>query len=65
MSEQSFLAGIIIFGIVIIVLAYKIKKLEEKIETLEYNNDSFMEILLMIKNGAKIEKVEIGDDDNA
>lgn len=65
MSEQSFLAGIIIFGIVIIVLAYKIKKLEEKIETLEYNNDSFMEILYMIKNGAKIEKVEIGDDDNA
>ena len=42
MSEQSFLAGIIIFGIVIIILAYKIKKLEEKIE-----------------------KVEIGDDDNA
>ena len=65
MSEQSFLAGIIIFGIVIIILAYKIKKLEEKIETLEYNNNSFMEILCMIKNGAKIEKVEIGDDDNA
>lgn len=42
-----------------------INKLEKRIETLEYNNNSFMELLFILQNGGKIKNIEKGVDDNA
>lgn len=61
-SEKTLFIIFIIMFIIIFILLYMINKLEKRIETLEYNNNSFMELLFILQNGAKIEKIERGDD---
>lgn len=60
--DEVILWGGIIFGVVLLILVYIIKKLEKRIAMLEYNNDSFMEILYLLQNGNKIEKIVRGDE---
>ena len=43
------------------VVIYRLDKQNYRIEILEYNNNSLMEILLLLQNGAVIEKIDTGD----
>lgn len=67
MNNKSFLELIVIILIVVIVFTiYFIRKLEYRIQRLEYNNNSLMELLLLLQDGAKIERIDTGaDEDNA
>lgn len=49
--------------IIIFMLLYIINKLEKRIERLEFNNNSFMELLFILQNGGKIERIEKGVDE--
>ena len=61
-SEKTLFIIFIIMFIIIFMLLYIINKLEKRIERLEFNSDNFMQILMLLQNGAKIEKIERGDD---
>ena len=65
MDTNTLTIVFIIIGIIIFVLLYMINKLEKRVEMLEYNNDSFMEILYLMQQGAKIDRIEKGDGENA
>lgn len=62
-SEKTLFIIFIIMFIIIFILLYMINKLEKRIERLECNNNSFMELLFILQNGGKIERVEKGVDE--
>ena len=54
---------IIILMIALGIVIYFMDKLNYRIKRLEYNNNSLMEILLLLQDGAKIERIETGEDE--
>ena len=55
----TILVAILIIALGIVI--YRLDKQDYRIKILEYNNNSLMEILLLLQNGAVIEKIDTGD----
>lgn len=63
MNNYKFLETIVFILIAVIVfMIYYIRKLNYRIQRLEYNNNSFMEILLLLQDGEKI-RIETGEEE--
>jgi hypothetical protein len=63
MSNETLTVITFILAIVLVIVIYALNKQKYRIQRLEYNSNALMEILLLLKDGAKIEKIEIGDDE--
>lgn len=58
MNNQTLTIITFILAIVLVITIYALNKQNYRIKRLEYNNNSLMEILLLLQDGAKIEKIE-------
>ena len=63
MSNETLTIITLILAIVLVITIYALNKQNYRIKCLEHNSNSLMEILLLLQEGAKIEKIEIEDDE--
>jgi hypothetical protein len=64
MTNQTLTIITFILAVVLVITIYALNKQNYRIKRLEYNNNSLMEILLLLQDGAKLERIETGDDEN-
>lgn len=63
MTNQTLTIITFILAVVLVITIYALNKQNYRIKRLEYNNNSLMEILLLLQDGAKLERIETGDDE--
>lgn len=63
MNNQMLTIITFILAVVLVITIYALNKQNYRIKRLEYNNNSLMEILLLLQDGAKLERIETGDDE--
>jgi hypothetical protein len=63
MTNQTLAIITFILAVVLVITIYALNKQNYRIKRLEYNNNSLMEILLLLQDGAKLERIETGDDE--
>jgi hypothetical protein len=63
MNNQTLTIITFILAVVLVITIYALNKQNYRIKRLEYNNNSLMEILLLLQDGAKLERIETGDDE--
>lgn len=64
MNNQTLTIITLILSVVLVLTIYALNKQNYRIKRLEHNNNSLLELLLLLQNGAKIEKIETGDDED-
>lgn len=63
MTNQTLTIITFILAVVLVITIYALNKQNYRIKRLEYNNNSLMEILLLLQDGGKLERIETGDDE--
>lgn len=63
MNNQMLTIITFILAVVLVITIYALNKQNYRIKRLEYNNNSLMEILLLLQDGGKLERIETGDDE--